>query len=117
MRLGAPTVAGIRGKRSWALFYLILSVSAFIYSCEGYDGGGPMRLPEKVGGWTRREPPQRIEPGGIFDYMDGAGELYLAYRLQHIDVCRYAGADDTEILVEIYQVQSSDDAYGLLSLA
>ena len=75
-----------------------------------------MRLPDKVGRWTLREAPQRIEPAGIFDYMDGAGELYLAYRLKQIDVYRYSADDNTEILAEIYQVESSDDAYGLLSL-
>jgi hypothetical protein len=75
-----------------------------------------MRLPSKVGGWALKEPARRIEPAAIFDYMDGAGELYLAYRLQHVDVYNYIGSDETEILVEIYHVESSDDAYGLLSL-
>jgi hypothetical protein len=74
-----------------------------------------VHLPETVEGWSRPAPWRRIEAGGIFDYMDGAGELYLAYRFDHLDVAEYASPDAGEILVELYWMGTSDDAYGLLS--
>ena len=74
-----------------------------------------VRLPLAVEGWTRPTALRRIDPGAIFEYMDGAGELYLAYRFDHLDVVEFGSADQGEILVELYWMQSSDDAYGLLS--
>ncbi len=75
-----------------------------------------MALPRQVGLWKLTEGPRRIEPKAIFDYMDGGGELYLGYRFRHLDVYDYRDATDTQILAEIYQMQTSDDAFGLLSL-
>jgi hypothetical protein len=72
-------------------------------------------LPQTVDGWSRPARLQRIEAAGIFEYMDGAGELYLAYRFGHLDVVEFASPDQGEILVELYWMRTSDDAYGLLS--
>jgi hypothetical protein len=47
--------------------------------------------------------------------MDGAGELYLAYRFDHLEVLQYRAAPGDDLLVELYFMQSSDDAFGLLS--
>jgi hypothetical protein len=47
--------------------------------------------------------------------MDGAGEIYLGYRFKRLEVRHYGSADQGEILVELYWMESSDDAYGLLS--
>jgi hypothetical protein len=77
----------------------------------------PMKatLPQSVGSWTLSESAKRIEPQAIFDYMDGAGELYLAYRFSHLDVYEYKNSGQSDILVELYWMDSADDAYGLLS--
>jgi hypothetical protein len=48
--------------------------------------------------------------------MDGAGELYLGYRFRHLEVFDYTSASQDNILVELYFMETSDDAFGLLSL-
>lgn len=72
-------------------------------------------LPQSIEGWILLGPPSRIEPKSIFDYMDGAGELYLGYRFNHLDVYQYKNPGLDDILVELYWMQTSDDAWGLLS--
>ena len=74
-----------------------------------------MNLPKTINGWTMSEEPRKITAKGIFDYMDGAGELYLGYRFQHLDVYEYASPGEENILVELYWMESSDEAFGLLS--
>lgn len=74
-----------------------------------------MNLPKTINGWTMSEEPRKITAKGIFDYMDGAGELYLGYRFQHLDVYEYASPGEENILVELYWMDSSDEAFGLLS--
>lgn len=77
----------------------------------------PIHLPKTVGEWTRNEMTQRVDSTNIFEYMDGAGELYLGYRFHHLEVYEYNTKDSlNSILVELYFMNSSDDAFGLLSL-
>jgi hypothetical protein len=73
-------------------------------------------LPDAVGAWRAAGPPQMIDAGNIFDYMDGGGELYLAYRFDHLQAYEYKEQGDNDILVELYHMKGPDDAFGLLSL-
>jgi hypothetical protein len=74
-----------------------------------------VELPVKVGLWQRQGSPQLIAPPKIFEYMDGAGELYLAYQLDHLEVFEYTNPQQDSILVELYQLKTADDSYGLMS--
>ena len=73
-------------------------------------------FPKTVGVWNRLESPRIINSKNIFKYMNGAGELYLGYRFRHLEVFDYTSADQGNILVELYFMESPDDAFGLLSL-
>ena len=71
--------------------------------------------PARVGVWSRPEAPQVVAPADIFRSMDGAGELYLAYRLVRLEAYEYTAETEDPILLELYRLESSDDGYGLLS--
>jgi len=73
-------------------------------------------LPKTVGLSTRPDAPQIITAETIFDYMDAAGELYIGYRFDRLEAFEYTAQDQKEILVELYHMKTSDDAFGLLSL-
>ena len=77
---------------------------------------GKLNLPKTVGVWQRPDLPRVINSKNIFEYMNGAGELYLGYRFRHLEVFVYTSADQNNILVELYFMETSDDAFGLLSL-
>lgn len=75
-----------------------------------------INLPKTVGHWVRPDSPRIIDAKNIFEYMNGAGELYLGYRFNHIEVFEYTFESLENILVELYFMETSDDAFGLLSL-
>jgi hypothetical protein len=77
---------------------------------------GKPNLPKAIGVWSRPDSPRVIDARNIFEYMNGAGELYLAYGCDHLEVYEYRAAEEQSILVELYYMKTSDDAYGLLSL-
>ena len=83
---------------------------------SGKMNAGKLNLPKAVGVWNRPDAPRMINASNIFKYMNGAGELYLAYRFRHVEVFNYTSADQDNILVELYFMEGSDDAFGLLSL-
>jgi hypothetical protein len=71
--------------------------------------------PKKVDGWVRSERPRKVNRKNIFDYMDGAGELYLAYSFVRLEAWTYKKAGAPEILLEIYEIKDPADAFGVLS--
>jgi len=77
---------------------------------------GKLDLPKTVGVWNRPDSSRHINSKNIFQYMNGAGELYLGYRFRHLEVFDYTSPDQGNILVELYFMENADDAFGLLSL-
>lgn len=75
-----------------------------------------LNLPKTIGVWTRSDSSQTIDSTNIFKYMDGAGELYLSYRFDRLEVYEYTADNEEGILVELYYMKTSNDAFGLLSL-
>lgn len=73
-------------------------------------------LPRTIGAWTKPDTVQIIDSTNIFQYMNGAGELYLSYGFSHLEVYEYTAENKNSILVELYYMKNSDDAFGLLSL-
>lgn len=75
-----------------------------------------INLPDTIERWRLENPPKRIDSKNIFDYMNGAGELYLGYHFDHLWVYEYRDQSGNDILVELYHMKGSNDAFGLLSL-
>ncbi len=68
-----------------------------------------------VDAWVRSERPGKVNRNNIFDYMDGAGELYLAYSFVGLDVWKYNKPEEPDILLEVYEMGDSPEAFGVLS--
>jgi hypothetical protein len=47
--------------------------------------------------------------------MDGAAELYLAYGFQNLVVRRFEKSGQPPLIVELYEMDASEDAYGVFS--
>ena len=75
-----------------------------------------INLPKTVGVWSRPDSTRLIDSINIFEYMNGAGELYMGYRFHHLEVFDYTSDSQDKILVELYFMETSGDAFGLLSL-
>jgi hypothetical protein len=72
-------------------------------------------LPEVINGW-RAEPPDRFFDGKtIFDYIDGAGEVYRAYNMHGCLSRRYTTPNGPSIVLDIFDMGSSEDAYGVFT--
>lgn len=77
-------------------------------------------LPNTVKGWIKSEAPEIYNRKNLFDYINGGAELYLAYDFQQLVVQRYLpelkdSLKEKSITVEIWQMNSSADAYGIFS--
>ena len=69
----------------------------------------------KVADWKWDGKEIRYNSRTLFDYIDGAAELYLAYGFQNLTVRRFETSSQPPVTLEIYEMASSEDAYGVFS--
>ena len=72
-------------------------------------------LPQKARGFEKSDKTKSFDRKNLYDYLDGGAELYLAYDFQNLLVQDYK-AGETSITIEVYEMGTSQDAFGLYSL-
>jgi hypothetical protein len=72
-------------------------------------------LPAEVSGWKKAEPPEAYDKSNLFDYIDGGAELYISYNFQKLLAVRYKAGAGEEIVVDIFDMGNSYNAFGLFS--
>jgi len=72
-------------------------------------------LPETIAGWTKSGPPALYTPANLSKYIDGGAELYLSYNFKGASAIKYKGASDMEIAVDIFEMGSAADAFGVFA--
>lgn len=99
------------------LYFVVLSLFWGITSSIGEATENAMLkfLPHEIYGWKAQEKVETYNRETIYDYMDGAGEIYLAYDFRGLLVQRYVKAKAPDITVEIFDMGSSEDAFGIFS--
>jgi hypothetical protein len=71
-------------------------------------------LPEAAAGWQAEGPASTYDAETIFQYIDGLGEVYLAYDMTACHARRYRGpAGEGDIVADVFDMPTSGDAYGL----
>jgi len=97
------------------VFFLLCGVTLE----AGVEGKEPMApkivLPSEVAGWKWDGKGKSFNTKTVFEYIDGAAELYLAYGFLGLKVWRYEKTGAPPINLEIYEQASSEDAYGVFS--
>ena len=93
-----------------------------LWSCAGHDSeneSAQMKelLPAQLGVLTRQDSIDSYDRETIFDYINGAGEVYRSYAFSEVVVARYAAAEGSDVLVELFDMGTQDDAFGVFSYA
>jgi len=73
-------------------------------------------LPE-INSWKSEEVPQSYFPETLFEYINGAAEIYLAYDFKELIVAEYKKSDSQiTIGVEIYDMGNEKNSFGIYSV-
>ncbi len=102
------------------LIFLVIIVSMFsVPQIVNGQGKGKLNreisMPSETAGWKWDKRDKRYDSKTIFSYMDGAAELYLAYGFKNLSVRQFEKLTQPPITVEVYEMASSEDAYGVFS--
>lgn len=100
----------------------MLAAAGLILGLLGFQGG-PVTdgndilksLPERIPGWTSAGEDAVYDRETLYDYMDGGAEVYLAFDFQRVYVRKYVNPDGDEISLDIYDMGSSPEAFGIFS--
>jgi hypothetical protein len=103
-----------------ALFFLSL-VSALLVPPPGHSAGkekmtAKIGWPPEAADWTWDQNETAFEGDSLYNYIDGAAEVYLAYNFQSLSARRYTKTGHPDIIADVYRMGSAEDAFGVFSL-
>jgi hypothetical protein len=93
----------------------ILAMAGIVNGEEKGKMSQEISLLSEAGGWKWDRKEIQYDPKSLFGYIDGSAELYLAYGFQNLTVRRFEKPSQPPIVVELYEMASSEDAYGVFS--
>ena len=73
-----------------------------------------VRFPQ-IAGWRLAAEIQRFEPKTLYEYINGAADLYLACNFEELQVAEYGDAKKASIILEVYRHRTPRDAFGIYS--
>jgi len=72
-------------------------------------------LPREVNGWEAKEKDKLYDPQTIFDYINGAGEVYRSYNFKLLLARRFSKEGQPDIVADLFEMASSKDAFGVFT--
>ncbi len=71
-------------------------------------------VPEECRGWTVEED-RSFDADTIFEYIDGAGEVYRSYNMKSLFARRFKAEGRPALVVDLFDMGTSDDAFGVFT--
>jgi hypothetical protein len=71
-------------------------------------------IPATAGPWLS-EADQVFDASTIFDYIDGAGEVYRSYNMKHLVARRFHKDGKPDVVVDAFDMGSAADAFGVFT--
>ena len=105
-------------KKIRACFVIMVWIFTVAEIVEGEEKGKmnpEISLPAEAAGWKWDGKDMKFDSKSVFQYMNGAAELYLAYGFQNLMVRRFEKPNQPPITLELYDMASSENAYGVFS--
>jgi hypothetical protein len=96
--------------RLWPFIALI----GLLFACNGGNSSARL-LPDAPPGWEEAAETKSFSGVALSDYVNGGAEAYLAYRFKQLLVREFRNETGARLTVEIYQMDSPENAYGIFS--
>ncbi|UCD32530.1 MAG: hypothetical protein JSV38_01110 [Desulfobacterales bacterium] len=97
-------------------FILILICFILVGSTKIHAKRMYQSIPKQIGKWEAQGQDEIYDRSNLYKYINGGAELYLAYDFKEVLVRRFVGSDNTEIILFVYNMGSSNDAFGVFSV-
>jgi len=106
-------------KRLLCAAALVALAAWGLTAARGFGGAGTdvpkTLLPDAVRGWQADGDDHAYNAETIFDYIDGAGEVYRAYNMKALLSRRYKQSGRPDIIADVFDMGSAADAFGVFT--
>jgi hypothetical protein len=99
----------------FVIMFLMFAFFGIVNGEEKPQMHSEVSLPSEIAGWKWDGKEMKYDSKSVFQYMNGAAELYLAYDFQNLRVRRFEKPNQPPITLELYDMVSSENAYGVFS--
>lgn len=72
-------------------------------------------VPENISGWKAVSEDQVFDPETIFNYINGAGEVYRSYNFRLLFARRFQQPEKPDLVVDLFDMGTSYDAFGVFT--
>ncbi len=72
-------------------------------------------LPGQLGHWRAESEDRFYDSRTIFEYIDGAGEVYRAYNMRRCLSRRFASPEGQGLVLDIFEMDASENAFGVFT--
>jgi hypothetical protein len=102
----------LKGSEMMKTICLILGIIIFLWSpgAEAKD----FIFPE-ITGWKQSAEIQTFIPKTLFEYINGAADLYIMYDFQELKVAEYLNEKEASVIVDVYHHKTPIHAFGIYS--
>ena len=91
---------------------LILGMTIFLSALE--SEAKDFKFPE-MPGWNQSGGIQTFIPKTLYEYINGAADLYFSYNFEELKVAEYVNDRKASVIVDVYRHATSTDAFGIYS--
>jgi hypothetical protein len=102
----------MKGSETMKIVWLMLGLIIFLWA-PGI-GAKDFKFPE-VAGWKQLGEIQTFTPKTLYEYINGAADLYIMYEFQELKVAEYRSDKKASVNVEVYRHQTPTYAFGIYS--
>jgi hypothetical protein len=102
-------------NRKWTAVSCVVLSCLLILSDGGAVSDFGKVIPTKIGPLTAAGEDASYDRNTLYDYMDGGAEIYLAFDFRGVWARRYAGPGELEVTLDIYDMGSPEEAFGIFS--
>ncbi len=92
---------------------LILGMMTIFLRAPGSEAK-ELKFPE-ITGWKQSGEIQTFIPKTLFEYINGAADLYIIYDFQKLKVAEYQNGKKASVTVEVYEHKTPTHAFGIYS--
>jgi hypothetical protein len=91
---------------------MILGIIIFLWS-PGIEAKG-FKFPE-IAGWKKSGEVETFIPKNLYEYINGAADLYLTYDFEELKVAEYQNENKASVTVDVYRHKTPLLAFGIYS--
>jgi len=102
----------MKGSETMKTICLILGIFIFLW-VTGAEAGD-FKFPE-IKGWKQSGEIQTFIPKTLFEYINGAADLYLMYDFQELKVAEYLNEKKASVIIDIYRHKTPTHSFGIYS--